>query len=99
MDMFFEVYDKFKYDFWLRHVVKYAEGEIIIKVYSDKDLIVIQKGDSDQVEWAYIMAAKSLVDWLERNYHAKSSTRRGEDGKWTKKLSELLNVDAADNND
>ena len=94
MDLFLEIFREFKDDFWLWRIVRIAlEKGIEIKVYSDEDLIVIQKAELDQVEWAYLMAAKSLVEWLERNYdHASSSTRKGDSHKWMKKLKKQLGL-------
>lgn len=98
MDLFFEIFAKFKYDFWLWRIVRISEEGIEIKVYSDEDLIVVVKGEAVQREWAYLMAAKSLCEWLERNYdHAKSSTRRGVSS-WTDKLKEQLGVEDEVNN-
>lgn len=100
MDIFFEIFAKFKYDFWLWRIVRISEEEIEIKIYSDEDLIVNVKAEAIQREWAYLMAAKFLCEWLERNLgHAKSSTRRG-DSNWTEKLKEQLGIaDEVDNAD
>ena len=100
MDLFFDVFSLFKNDYWLWRIVRYSDQEITIKIFSDEDLIVIVKTDADQREYAYLLAAKNLVEWLQRNFdHAKSSTRRG-DSKWTEKLKEQLGiVDEIDNAD
>lgn len=94
MDLFLEIFGEFKDDFWLWRIVRIAlDKGVEIKIYSDEDLIVIQKAELDQVEWAYLMAAKSLVEWLERNYdHASSSTRKGDSHRWMEKLKEQLGL-------
>lgn len=89
MDLFFNVWLNLKLDFWLSRWVRIDLYEIVIRIYSGDDLIVIVKMESDQVELAYLMAAKNLIDWAKRNYnHAKSATNN--EVSWTDRLKQLL---------
>ena len=100
MDLFFDVWLNLKNDFYLWRIVRMSlKDGIEIKIYSADDLIVIVKGELDQVEWCYLIAARNLVKWCQRNYdHASSSTRKGDSKSWTEKLKEQLGVvDEVDN--
>lgn len=90
MDLFFEVWLYLKNDFHLWRIFKISMDEgVEFRIFSGDDLAVIVKAELDQLEWAYLTAASHLIDWAERNYHASSSTRRG-DSSWTEKLIEQL---------
>lgn len=99
MGLFFEVYLFLKNDFWLWRIVKMSIAKgIEIKIFSDNDLIVIEKGELNQVEITYLLAARHLIEWALRNEnHAKSSTRKGAKKDWINELKEKLDVaDIAD---
>lgn len=100
MDLFFDVWENLKNEFYLWRVVKISLAKgISIKIYSGDDLAVIVQQEDLDTEYAYLVAAQHLVDWAIRNEdHASSSTRKGDSDKWMKKLKEQLGVvDEIDN--
>ena len=92
MDLFFEIWLYLKNEYFLSRIVRITMKDgIEIKIYSGNDLIVIVKGELDQIEWAYLTAGIHLIDWTKRYDHASSSTREGVS--WLKKLKEQLGED------
>lgn len=68
-----------------------AKG-IEIKIFSDDDLIIIEKGELGEEELVYLRTAKNLIEWAKRNeIHAKGPTRKGADF-WLKKLNQKLDI-------
>lgn len=92
MDLFFEIWRELKYSFFLWRTVKSSLWEgIAIKIYSRNQLIVIVQQESLDYEYAYLIAARDLIEWAKRNQdHAKSSTI--EEWKWTEKVREQLGL-------
>ena len=64
-----------------------------ILIFSGDDLIIHVHDESQDPEYAYLVAAKRLVEWVMRNeYHASSSAKGIS---WTEKLMEQF--DEVDN--
>ena len=93
MDLFFEVWNELKFDFWLWRVVKSSLWDgITIKIYSGSSLAVSVQQDDLDYECAYLIAARDLIEWARRNEdHATSSTRESED-RWMEKLKAQLGL-------
>lgn len=91
MDLFFEVWKELKFDYLLWRVVKCSIYKgISIKIYSKDSLIVSVSEENLDYEYAYLIAARDLIQWARRSEdHAKSSTNQG-DFKWLEKLKEQL---------
>ena len=92
IDLVFEVWLNLKNDFYLWRVVKISLAKgISIRIYSGDDLAVLVQQDDLDVEYAYLLAAKQLINWAVRNEdHASSSTKKGDSEKWVEKLKEQL---------
>lgn len=103
MDLFFEIFENLKYDYYLWRLVRISlDKGISIRIFSDKDLIVYYQAENLDVEYAYLMAALYLVRWARRNeIHAKSSTtRKGASEGWLQKLTNMLDfADTANSNE
>jgi len=95
MDLFFEIFDFFKYDFYLSRWVKIAMDKgTEIRIYSGNDLILKETEESTEPERCYLRCALHLIEWAKRNEnHASSSTR---EKSWLDKLKEML-PDEVDN--
>lgn len=97
MDLFFDVFANLKDDFVLSRITKISldKGTHIL-IFSDDDLIVRVHDEGASPEYAYLVAAKRLVEWALRNeyneYHASSSAKGIS---WTEKLMEQF--DEVDN--
>ena len=99
MDLFFEVWRELKFDFLLWRIVKSSLWDgITIKIYSGNSLAVSVQQDDLDYEYAYLIAARDLIEWARRNEdHAKSSTI-GEN-KWMEKLKAQLGLQGEDENE
>lgn len=87
MDLFFEIYKKFRSEYALERVVKYDDSGIALKIFSNYSRIISVHFESDQEELCYLTAALRLVEWISRNYdHAP---QKGAD-KWILRLQEQL---------
>lgn len=94
MDLFFDVFANLKDDFVLSRITKISldKGTHIL-IFSDDDLIVRVHDEGASPEYAFLVAAKRLVEWALRNeYHASSSAKGIS---WTEKLME--HFDEVDN--
>lgn len=92
MDLFFEIWRELKYDYLLTRVVKSSLWNgITIKIYSGESLAVSVQQDDLDYEYAYLIAARDLIEWARRNEdHAESSTEEGL--KWSEKLKAQLGL-------
>lgn len=93
MDLFFDVFANLKDDFVLSRITKLSldKGTHIL-IFSDDNLIVRVHDEGASPEYAYLVAAKRLVEWALRNeYNVTSSTSIS----WTEKLME--HFDEVDN--
>lgn len=89
MDLFFDVFANLKDNFVLSRITKLSldKGTHIL-IFSDDDLIVRVHDEGASPEYAYLVAAKRLVEWALRNeYHVTSSVSIS----WTEKLMEHFN--------
>lgn len=93
MDLFFEIWRELKFDYILSRVVRSSLWEgISIKIYSKENLIVAVQQETLDYEYAYLIAARDLIEWARRNEnHAESSTLEGE-SRWLEKLKEKLGL-------
>ena len=96
MDLFFEIFDFFKYEFYLSRWVQIAiDKGTEIRIYSGKDLILKETDESTEAECCYLRCALHLIEWAKRNEnHASCSTRK--EKSWLDKLKEIL-PDEVDN--
>lgn len=93
MDLFFEIWRELKFDFILSRVVISSLWDgILIKIYSKDNLIVVVQQENLDYEYAYLIAARDLIEWARINEnHAESSTKE-EEFSWSEKLREKLGL-------
>lgn len=64
MDVFFDVWDWAKKRYELERTVKIDLEECSIKVYHDDRLVVLAKGETEDIDSVYLNAARKLESWI-----------------------------------
>lgn len=72
MDVFFDVWDWSKKRYALSRIVKIDLEECSIRVYHEDRLIVIAKGEADDVDSVYLDAALKLDSWAKLRGEGKN---------------------------